>query len=222
MSSSADSIRVFIVGVPLLRYGLERLVQSAHPRFEVLPGAASLEEARGMESRQQANVVVLAEDVVLEQIAAFCASSPATLMLVTGSQDDATLDAAIMAGVRGIVRTGDSPELFLRAIEKVSAGELWVDRGATGRIFVAMARQRAADRSDPERAKIATLTLRERHTIAAVVSDAAAPGKVIAARLCISEHTLRNHLTSIYSKLNLANRVDLYRYASRHSLHEPP
>jgi len=222
MSNSADSIRVFVVGVPLLRYGLERLVQTAHPRLEVLPGADSLAQASDMEARREADVVVLAEDVKVEQIAVFCASSPATLLLVTGSQDEATLDAAVMAGVRGIVRTGDSPELFLRAIEKVSAGELWVDRGATGRIFVAMARQKAADRSDPERVKIATLTLRERHTIAAVVSDSAAPGKVIAARLCISEHTLRNHLTSIYSKLHLANRVDLYAYADRHSLRELP
>lgn len=159
---------------------------------------------------------------MVEQVAAFCASSPPTLLLITGSQEEAALDAAVMAGVRGVVRTCDSPELFLRAIEKVNAGELWVDRGTTGRIFVAMARQKAADRSDPERAKIATLTLRERHTIAAVVSDSAAPGKVIAARLCISEHTLRNHLTSIYSKLHLANRVDLYAYADRHSLRELP
>jgi DNA-binding CsgD family transcriptional regulator len=84
-----------------------------------------------------------------------------------------------------------------------------------------MARQKAAERNDPEKSKIATLTMRERQTIAAVASDAAAPGKVIAGRLCISEHTLRNHLTSIYNKLGLSNRLDLYAYATRHSLHEP-
>ncbi len=61
-------------------------------------------------------------------------------------------------------------------------------------------------------------TLRERQTIAAMTSDAGAPGKVIADRLCISEHTLRNHLTSIYSKLGLSNRVDLYAYATRNRL----
>ena len=60
----------------------------------------------------------------------------------------------------------------------------------------------------------------ERQTIAAVASDASAPGKVIADRLCISEHTLRNHLTSIYNKLGVCNRLDLYAFATRHSLHE--
>jgi two-component system, NarL family, nitrate/nitrite response regulator NarL len=43
---------------------------------------------------------------------------------------------------------------------------------------------------------------------------------VIASRLCISEHTLRNHLTSIYSKLGLSSRLDLYAYATRHRLQE--
>ncbi|HWI81796.1 response regulator transcription factor [Ramlibacter sp.] len=222
MATCTDPIRVFIIGVPLLRWGLERMVQTAHPRCEVAGGADSLDEARTMESRRAAHVVVLAVDVAPEQIATFCAASPVKLILVTGSRDEGMLDRAIVAGLRGVVRIGDSPETFLKAIAKVNEGELWIDRGATGRIFLALAREKAAERRDPERAKIATLTLRERHTIAAVASDAAAPGKVIADRLCISEHTLRNHLTSIYSKLSLANRVDLYAYANRHSLQQVP
>jgi len=43
---------------------------------------------------------------------------------------------------------------------------------------------------------------------------------VFAERLHISEHTLRNHLTSIYSKLGLSNRLDLYAYAHKHGLNE--
>ena len=81
-----------------------------------------------------------------------------------------------------------------------------------------MARQKAAEGNDPEKTKIATLTSRERQTIAAVASDASAPAKVIAERLCISEHTLRNHLTSIYGKLDVSSRLGLYAYATRHSL----
>jgi two-component system, NarL family, nitrate/nitrite response regulator NarL len=108
----------------------------------------------------------------------------------------------------------------LDGIDKVHEGELWIDRSATSRIFMEMARQKAAEHNDPEQSKIATLTARERQAIAAVASDASAPGKVIAGRLCISEHTLRNHLRSIYNKLGLANRVDLYPYATRHRLHE--
>jgi two-component system, NarL family, nitrate/nitrite response regulator NarL len=130
------------------------------------------------------------------------------------------IDKMVLAGARGVVRTTDPPAALLKAIEKVEAGELWIDRGATSRIFLEMARQKAAEGNNPEKTKIATLTTRERQAIAAVAGDAAAPAKVIARRLCISEHTLRNHLTSIYSKLELTNRLDLYAYATRHRLTE--
>ena len=46
----------------------------------------------------------------------------------------------------------------------------------------------------------------------------APPGKVIAQRLNISEHTLRNHLTSIYRKLSVSNRAELHAYVNRHGL----
>ena len=74
---------------------------------------------------------------------------------------------------------------------------------------------------DQESERTATLTWRGRQTVAAVTSDASVPVKVIASRLCISEHTLRNHLTSIYSKLGVSGRLGLYAYASEHGLSRP-
>lgn len=217
----ARPIHVFVIAMPLVCWGLQRLVQSAHPRFEVVGTASDIAESLSALQRMTPHVVVLAiDDTRIEALAEFCGKTAAKLLLVTSSLDHAWMDSAVMAGVRGVVRTGEPPEALLKAIEKVDDGELWIDRGATSRIFMEMARQKAADRSDPDRSKIATLTLRERQTIAAVASDASAPGKVIADRLCISEHTLRNHLTSIYNKLGLSNRLDLYAFATRHSLNE--
>ncbi len=216
-----DSVRVFVVAMPLVRWGLERLVQSAHPRYELAGAAGQVTECLALLQRQPADVLLLVVDALrTDCLAELCGACDAKVLLVTNSADDAWLDSAIVAGVRGVVRTGDAPETLLKAIDKVNDGELWIDRGATSRIFMEMARHKAAERDDPERSRIATLTLRERQTIAAVASDASAPGKVIAGRLCISEHTLRNHLTSIYNKLGLSNRLDLYAYATRHSLQQ--
>ena len=220
-AARAHPTHVFVIALPLVCWGLERLVQSAHPRFEVIGTGADVDGSMAQLQRMTPHVVVLAIDQTrVETLAEFCGKTQAKLLLVTGSTDHSWMDSAVMAGVRGIVRTGEPAEALLKAIEKVDEGELWIDRGATSRIFMEMARHKAADRSDPDRSKIATLTLRERQTIAAVASDAAAPGKVIADRLCISEHTLRNHLTSIYSKLGVCNRLDLYAFATRHSLHD--
>lgn len=214
-------IRVFLIAEPLIRWGLERLVQSGSPPCELVGGAAQFAGSEPLLERQRADVVIEATGrASKEELAAFCARCLGKVILVTDSSDEEWLDSTVIAGARGVVRTQEAPEALLKAIEKVNSGELWVDRAATGRIFMELARRKAADANDPVRSRIASLTWRERQTIAALASDASAPGKVIAERLCISEHTLRNHLTSIYAKLDVCNRLDLYAYAMRHGLHE--
>jgi two-component system, NarL family, nitrate/nitrite response regulator NarL len=216
-------IQVCLVALPLVCWGLERLVQSAHPRLAVAAMASTL--AEGSRSTQDSPADVMVVDIDgcegVESLDRLALPPRTKLLLLTASADAALLDRAVLAGARGVVKKRDPAPVFLKAIEKVHEGELWIDREATGRIFLQMAREKAAHLNDPEKSKIATLTTRERQTIIAVASDTSAPGKVIADRLCISEHTLRNHLTSIYSKLGLSNRVDLYAYATKHSLNKP-
>jgi two-component system, NarL family, nitrate/nitrite response regulator NarL len=214
------SIKVHLMALPLVRWGLEQLLRGAHPQFEIVSTASFVRESLPLLEQQAADVVVLDLDGVegAEELTELQANARAKLLVLTGSNDRALLDRVVMTGVRGVVKKCEPPHILLKAIEKVHEGELWIDRGAAGRIFLEMARQKAAQRNDPQKSKIATLTSRERQTIAAVAGDASAPGKVIASRLCISEHTLRNHLTSIYSKLGLSSRLDLYAYATRHSL----
>ena len=71
-----------------------------------------------------------------------------------------------------------------------------------------------------EAAKIATLTARERAVIALVGEGLG--NKQIAQRLFISEITVRHHLTSIFSKLGVAERLELVIYAYRHGLAKMP
>jgi two-component system, NarL family, nitrate/nitrite response regulator NarL len=214
------SIKVHLVALPLVRWGLEQLLRGAHPQFEIVSTASFVREILPLLERQAADVVVLDLDGVegTDDLADLQAHSRAKVIVLTASHDRALLDRVVITGVRGVVKKCEPPQILLKAIEKVHEGELWIDRGAAGRIFLEMARLKAAQRNDPQKSKIATLTSRERQTIAALAGDASAPGKVIASRLCISEHTLRNHLTSIYSKLGLSSRLDLYAYATRHSL----
>ncbi len=223
-SVRVDPVRVFVIAPHIVRWGLERLVQSAHPALELLGGAGSMADPLPSAGAGLPDVVLIDFDgeESLQSLAQLLQRTQAKVMLLSGSHDVGLLDAAVRGGVRGVVHKSDPPAILLKAIEKIHEGELWIDRSATGRIFMEMARQKAAQGDDPEKTKIATLTSRERQTIAAVASDASAPAKVIARRLCISEHTLRNHLTSIYSKLEVSSRLGLYAFATRHSLTKTP
>ena len=221
-SGHNPTIQVQLVALPLVLWGLERLVESAQPRLALAGAAGSVAACLLSLQHHAADVVVLdldGEDGT-ESLANLHRQTKAKILVLTGSRDVALLDRAVLVGARGVVDKRESAPTLLKAIERVYDGEIWIDRNATSRIFLELARKKAASANDPEQKNIANLTHRERQTIAAMASDASAPGKLVAARLHISEHTLRNHLTSIYSKLALTNRVDLYAYSHRHGLSE--
>ena len=105
---------------------------------------------------------------------------------------------------------------MLAAIRKVHGGELWLDQSLMQALLGQLVAQAPAP--NPEAARIATLTAREREVVALIVQGQGAMNKELAERVFISERTLRNHLTTIYQKLGVANRLELYVYATKHGL----
>jgi DNA-binding NarL/FixJ family response regulator len=149
------------------------------------------------------------------------------ILVLTSVVDPELLTRALEAGARGVLHKREAPSALLRAIHAIGEGEVFATQAATNRLFAAAVHSVARSHSHAhghghghefDAGRIASLTIRERQTIAAVTADASAPVKVIASRLCISEHTLRNHLTSIYSKLGVTGRLALHAYASQHGM----
>jgi DNA-binding NarL/FixJ family response regulator len=141
----------------------------------------------------------------------------AKVLVLTCVGDAGLLGRVLAVGARGIFRKHEPPAQLLRAIEMVAMGEVFPS-GALLHRWQMPPPQSAPEvpprRSrEPGEGKLSSLTKRERQTIEAVVADASAPAKVIAGRLGISEHTLRNHLTSIYSKLEVSGRLGLQAFA---------
>jgi DNA-binding NarL/FixJ family response regulator len=89
------------------------------------------------------------------------------------------------------------------------------------RIILELSRKKSSDENNPERKKIESLTIRELHIVMAMTNRAGATGGEVAKGLHISESTLRNHLSSIYTKLELSNRLELWDYAHKHKLNIP-
>lgn len=211
-------VQIQIVAKTIPAWGLARLIEATRPRMEVAALCHSLDQAIEEAARIKVDVIVLDIDFFNEAdpVTALRRHTNSRILVMTGNQDPASRDRAILSGARGVIDKGETPEVLLSAIERVHTGEMWIDAQATTRILSSLTAGTAP--AHPERARIASLTTRERQTITALANNAGATGKDLAQALHISEHTLRNRLTSIYAKLGLSNRVDLFAYAQRHGL----
>lgn len=215
-------IRVMIVDDhQTLLWGLSRLIDGEKPRMEVVGTARGCEEALARAAELSPDIVLLDLDLDgqsgLDIIAALAANPLTRVLILTGERKPVVLDLAVQRGARGILRKDASAEQVLKAIEKTYQGEIWLDRDTLGRVFGGFM-QPGASQADPEARKHASLTAREKKIIQMIVEGRGALNKALAEKLYISEHTLRNHLTSVYHKLGVSNRLELYVYAIKHRL----
>jgi len=218
-----EPIRVLIVDDhQTVVWGLKHLINAQEPRMRVVATASNHEEAVEMAKRFQPNIILLDLDlrgesslVILPEL---LSDGETRVVILTGVQDETKTDNAVIAGARGIVSKQVPASVLLDAIKAVHAGELWLSREASGRI---MQKQQSHNREiNMEQRKISLLTGKEKEVLNAIMREPGAPNKAVAKRLFMSEHTLRNHLASIYQKLEVDNRVNLYLYASEYGLGE--
>jgi DNA-binding NarL/FixJ family response regulator len=128
--------------------------------------------------------------------------------------------AAIQAGARGLVLKEHSPEQLRNAILKVHAGEVWLDDRLTTSIITKIAQSsRAGPLEQPRKSE----RLTKRESELANLAGTGLSNKEIAKRLFISETTVRHHLTSIFRKLGVANRVALViELLGKQAMSKPP
>lgn len=220
---AAPPIRVFLVDDHRLTlWGLERLIESAHPRMAVVGTARSRRELMAHRAVTAADVIVLdldlGEDRGTDAMPDLVREYPARVLVLTGDGDRQHHRQAVLQGARGVVHKSQPAEVILHAIEKVHTGEVWLERSVMASVLSDLV---GHDRS-PERSgqgeRIARLTPKEREVVRALVRHRGAKNFVVADELHISEHTLRNHLTTIYDKLGVRGRLELYLYATEHGL----
>lgn len=223
-TTSQQPIRVMIVDDhKAVVWGLERLIESAHPRMEMVATANSCSDMLATVGSAKPDVILLDLDLngenSVDALADLQRVSQGQVLILTGARDPDVQQAALMKGARGVIGKDESAEILLHAIERVHEGEVWINRVMMGNLLCAMSAGGGHNASaDPEAAKIASLTQRERDIVRVMVQNRGDKSQVIAEALHISEHTLRNHLTVIYDKLGARNRLDLFAYAMEHGL----
>ena len=224
MEPAPQKIRIVIVDDQLVvREGLRMLLDN-HPGIKVVAMAGTRSEALEIIAREPADLIVLNLELGNVNSISFIpqlreAAKSARVLVLTGSRDSETHQKAAHFGAMGVVLKEDAADLLLKAVEKVYLGEAWLDRLTLGKLIFQLSSHNK-ESLDPQRKKISSLTERERQVIALIVEGL--KNKQIAERLFISPTTVTHHLSSIYSKLGVSDRLELVLYAFANKLAKMP
>jgi DNA-binding NarL/FixJ family response regulator len=216
----SEPIRILIVDDhTLFRDGLRALFQSV-PDTEVVAEATTGAEAIARAEQTQPDVVLMDIQMTgvngIEATRRIVNTSPHIgVIMVTMFEDDDSLFAAMRAGARGYVLKGADQEEMLRCIRAVARGDALFGPAIAERLmrFFAGPRAAAADPLFPE------LTEREREVLELIAQGA--NNQEIARRLTISLKTARNHVSNIFSKLQVADRAEAIIRARQAGLGQP-
>ncbi|WP_179756207.1 response regulator [Kineococcus aurantiacus] len=187
------------------REGLVRLLGSLAD-VEVLGEAASGEEGLVQAGRLQPDVVLM--DLAMPGIGGVEAtrrlreSAPHVgVVVLTMSDDDASVFAAVRSGARGYLLKGAPRTEVARAVEAVAAGEALFSAAVAARLVTYFTA--AAD--TPTAEPFPELTDREREVLGLL--SRGLPNARIAAELGVSPKTVRNHVSHVFAKLQVADRA---------------
>ena len=209
-------------------WGLCRLIDSSRPHMEVIGTAKSCTELLADEAASRADVILLDLDLGGENtgdsLVALREHSLARVLVLTGEDDIGVHRDVVMKGARGVVHKSEPADTILRAIDKVDAGEIWLNRSLLGEVLGQLtdAKPATPKKASPDEERIASLTRREREIVCTMIRRSGAKQFAVADGLGMSEHTLRNHLTTIYSKLGVRGRLELHVFATSHGLGNEP
>lgn len=149
-------------------------------------------------------------------------SAHSTVLVLTGSDDEDLIAPMLAGGARGYLVYGQfHPDDLIRAVRAVAAGEGWLVpaavRVATGAVRAEHERSRRVQaRRDDRRAHQESFGLSERETEVVGLVTAGLSNAAIAARLGLSDKTVKNHLSSVFAKLGVSSRTEaLARWQGR-------
>ncbi|MCS6953044.1 MAG: response regulator transcription factor [Bryobacterales bacterium] len=190
----------------LFRESLSRLL-AAEAQLEVLPPCATVDEALELLENTSVDVVLLDYDLGDERGTRFLVQArerglrPRTLILTAGMDDAAVLEV-VRSGAAGIFLKHHPSALLLKAILRVAAGEVWFEQR-----YVRLALSHPVESRNGSR----YLTARERHVLEGILDGLTS--KEIAARLRLSESSVKNALRQLFAKTGARNRAQLVRLA---------
>jgi two-component system, NarL family, nitrate/nitrite response regulator NarL len=199
----ADSQAIYRVGI--------RKVFALEDDLRVVAQADSFENLRAAIERYPTDVVLLEGSLLTgttNAIPELLRSAPEVKLIVqaVGSNESQTVEL-YRRGVRGIISRTISPDLLVRCVRRIAAGETWIDNQSVNWVIEAYRAQAAAlvsPRSQPR------LSPKEMSIITCITQGKR--NKEIAFQLGTTEQVIKNYLRKIYDKLGVSDRLELALY----------
>jgi two-component system response regulator DegU len=204
----------------LFREGL-RTILSTEDDLEVVADAESAEDLVELVWRTKPDLLLLDIHMPtgsgLDAVPAVLKISPQTQVLVlTASDDREDHVRAFRSGAKGVVLKDSARQTLVQAIHAVCRGDVWMDPRMSGALAEELTHLGSGrDEPAPPRNENG-LTERELEIVRLVASGY--KNKEVGATLMISERTVKTHLTNIFQKLGVRDRVGLVMYALKHNL----
>jgi two-component system nitrate/nitrite response regulator NarL len=224
MRSSDDSAKQITIVVaddhPIFRDGLIRLIETRRD-LKVVGTASDGREALELVARLNPDLLLL--DLAMPGMSGLLAmrelkekQTRSHILLLTAAIEQDEIATALQLGARGVVLKETASDVLFHSIEAIMAGQHWV-----GRTTVdpgTMLRQLASASRTPSRKNFG-LTRRELEIIGVILGGYS--NADIARQFAISEKTVKHHLTNIFDKIGVSNRLELALFALHHGLEAP-
>jgi DNA-binding NarL/FixJ family response regulator len=208
-------IRVFIVAAsPLIRGGLQSML--ADSRFGIIGSAADLESISGQLVDVEPDVVLVeaaadAQEELLNALEDTELAQEYPIIVLSEQPKTTWLSKVLRAGVRAVLPRDVAPEQLRAALEAAAAGLIVIHPSELDTVFSA-----TVGPSAPLDELLEPLTRREREVLQMLAAGLA--NKEIAARLAISDHTVKFHVASILGKLGASTRTEAVSAGIRRGL----
>jgi two-component system, NarL family, nitrate/nitrite response regulator NarL len=221
MDKSTDRIRILIADDhPILRDGLRKLLEAEGDLSVVGEAGDGIEVVKAMRHLKPDLLLLdlnMPRQSGLEALSEIAALSgmPTRTIVLAANIEKAQVAQAIQLGARGVVLKESATELLLQCIREVIAGRYWVGHEVVSDLVEAL-RELLPSSEGEQRRNTFRITAREMEMITAIVGGYT--NRDIAQKFSLSEQTVKHHLTNIFDKLGVSNRLELALFAVNHNL----
>jgi two-component system, NarL family, nitrate/nitrite response regulator NarL len=206
---------------PIFRDGLRRLLE-VRAEFRVVGSACDGDEALALVADQQPDILLL--DLAMPRMSGLATVRElqsrrvrTKIILCTAAIERREIAAALQLGARGVVLKQSASDVLVKAIHAALDGDHWVGRKRVTDLAATL-RDLADAAAQPARKQFG-LTPRELEIVSVIIGGYS--NNDIATRFSISEGTVKHHLTNIFDKLGVSNRLELALFALHHNLEAP-